>query len=163
MKNLRRSLTVFVSAMLVMAMLVGCGSSVASQLRKATSTSQSSSLDNLVSTIASAGTFSTKTVQSALLECGYEVSHYEISGNKATATVVSEGIGSSSIMESIEIKLIKSTQEALLASADSAEQDIEDTKDSLEASGYTVDDVYLAVAEAGTNQWIVAISYIVTY
>ncbi len=67
MKNLKRSLAVFVSAIMVMAMLAGCGSSsIGSQLRDKTGAGVSTAANSVAITLADKGKVTESTVESAV-------------------------------------------------------------------------------------------------
>ncbi len=171
MKNLKRTIAVFVSAVMVMAMLAGCGggsgsSSLAKKMQSATGTTSSSSLDKVASEIAS-GEFTSSCIKGALANNNYNIisdDFFLLYDDTATAWTLSIDLASgTATMETISINKISATEEELLADAADFKQIIEDLVADLEDDNYTVDAIYLAIADAGDNEWIIVINCVATY
>ncbi len=180
MKNIKRAVAVFVSAIMVMAMLAGCGgtsstTSTADKLRAALGADQSSSLDRVASEIAS-GSYSSSNIKAALQNNNYTVaSDFTFEDGVATNAVMDIGFNSSLTSATVTIDVIciqkiYGTEQQLLSDAASLEGEVDDIKEyfleQLEEEGLdngTVD-VYAALVNVNGNgnEWIYALELVIT-
>ncbi len=174
MKNLKRIASTFVSVILVMALLVGCGGSsssgstsdFASRLRSTIDAKQSDSLDKVAEALVDVE-LTADNAASALTANGYNISTINTYDSILATTIDSS---SDVIREDfIEFSKLQGTEQFALSAFSYSKEDywgiLYSREQALINAGYenVESELYLAVAQVDSDKWITILDYVSYY
>ncbi len=158
MKNIKRTVAVFVSAIMVMAMLAGCGSgSIGDQLRKETGADANGNTNKIAIALATDGNLSSLAVEAVMTEIYGEDNFSGVVYNDSAYLMA--WVGDVETADEVHTIIIKqytgSTEEQIVADV-KGEVDVDDMKETY-GEGFKDVEVYIGASSSANGTYVVVV------